>query len=48
MYLFNGNKFENRELPDDFELNNAKLKTGLTGQLSLFDMPNRNEENDDA
>lgn len=48
VYLFNGNKFENRELPDDFELNNAKLKTGLTGQLSLFDMPNRNKENDDA
>ena len=37
VYLFNGNKFENRELPADFELNNAKLKADLTGQLNLFE-----------
>lgn len=37
VYLFNGNKFENRELPNDFELNNAKLKADLTGQLNLFE-----------
>ncbi len=37
VYLFNGNKFENRELPTDFELNNAKLKADLTGQLNLFE-----------
>lgn len=37
VYEFNKNKFENRELPSDFELNNAKLKADLTGQLNLFE-----------
>ena len=48
IYEFNNKKFENRDLPKDFELNKAKRKSNDTGQLSLFDMPNQNEENDNA
>ena len=48
IYEFNKKKFENRDLPKDFELNKVKKKDMYNGQLSLFDMPNRNKENDDA
>lgn len=45
VYLFNGNKFENRELPNDFELNNAKLKVDFTGQLNLFEQNDKEDNN---
>lgn len=48
IYEFNKKKFENRDLPEDFELNKAKRKNNDTGQLNLFDLLDKNEENDNA
>lgn len=45
IYEFNKKKFENRDLPNDFKLNEAKKKNINTGQLSIFDQQIKNEEN---
>lgn len=37
IYEFNKKKFENRDLPENFELNRAKKKEINDGQLNLFD-----------
>lgn len=47
IYEFNKKKFENRELPIDFELNRAKKKDIDNGQLKLFDQL-KNEGDDNA
>lgn len=47
IYEFNKNKFENRELPIDFELNRVKKKEISDGQLNLFDQLKNKGDNDD-
>ena len=48
IYEFNEKPFENRNRPEDFELNNAKKVTEYNGQIPLFNNLNNLEEQTNA